>query len=239
MMTESDITPDVKWNKICSRLPKMPQHIAFLFLEDLSCADIAKLIVWTVMADIPVISLFDPSGELKERQDELLLAVRIEYVEQTSADEIPPLSLSWRPHTDSETVVVHSGGKYMYPDTNGNGSSSVGSEKKLSVSLLCPKDGKKDIVNAAREIASEVEKGGLNPSDISEQFLSDKLKTNQGLPDPCLLVRFGSVASNADFPPWQIRLTEMHHLTTHRRITSDQYLEVLFKYAKCHQRFGK
>lgn len=236
MMTSSNNLLDVD---MVRTLPKIPQHIAFLFLEDISFPDLARLLVWTVMADIPVVSLFDPRGELKARQDELLLAVRKEYVRQTAADKIPPLSLSWRPHTNAETVVVTSGGSYMYPDANGNGSSSGGCGKSLTVSLLCPKDGKEDVVKAARDISSDVETGRLNLSDVSEQLVGDRLKTNKSLPDPCLLVRFGSIASNANFLPWQIRLTEMHHLATHKRIASDKLLEVLFKYAKCHQRFGK
>lgn len=216
-------------------LDKLPKHVAFLVLEPfISPQDLARLVVWALTADIPHVTLYEPRGELKCRQVELLAAVRQQYQEEAARR---PLNLAWRPHVRSETVIVSSGGKQMYPDRNGNCGGLQ--DEKVTVSLLSGEDGKPDIVSAARSLASRAREGLVRSEAVSENMVSNNLATNQGLPDPCLLVRFGEAASNGDFPPWQLRLTEMQQLPSHKGVTVEEWEKVLHKYGSCQQRCGK
>lgn len=60
------------------------------------------------------------------------------------------------------------------------------------------------------------------------------------IPDPDLAVYFGTTCCTMGFMPWQIRLTEFIQLS-HKlhNLSLDKYLRVLYKFAKCEQRFGK
>lgn len=76
---------------------------------------------------------------------------------------------------------------------------------------------------------------------ISIELIDEKLRRMYGnIPDPELAIYFGNNTHTSGFLPWHIRLTEfiqiaykLHHLSL------DKYLKVLYKYAKCEQRFGK
>ena len=177
-----------------------------------------------------------------------------------------PFKLTWRPHDDhdnvvdkTDTVIVTRDG-VMYPDKNGNGMSSSSANghnghqnghqnghsiKQVSISLLSREDGKQDIVNAAKSLGLKLKDGSLKAQDINLNSLGSHLRTNSGLgkneclADPCVLVRLGGLASNMDYPPWQLRLTEMYSIPSLRDITPDKLIRVFRQYGKCEQRLGK
>jgi len=233
-----------------AKLSKLPKHIAFVILEDqISYSDLANLVTWCIAAEINTISLFDMHGHLKQSQGIFLTQVNKKYSELVMKNQ-KPFNFKWIPHNESlneQTVIVNSNG-VMYPDTNGNGNvvvngngknGSAQESKNVTVSLLSSEDGKHDIVMTAKDIARKVHDREMVLSEINENLLGDNLRTNKNLPDPCLLVRLGRTASNADFLPWQIRLTEIHSIPSHHQVTSSQLLEVLQKFGSCSQRFGK
>jgi len=237
-------------------LSKLPKHIVFIVLEDqISYTDLASVVIWCIAAEINVISLFDMHGKLKRNQGTLLTEVNNKYSELLMENG-KPFNFNWRPHIEStnngdeQTVVVNRNG-IMYPDTNGNGNVIVngngkngsGSQsqdvKSVTISLLSPEDGKSDIVLAARAIGLKVQDNQIVLNEINETLVGSNLRANKNLPDPCLLVRVGRIASNADFLPWQIRLTEIHSISSHHQISSGQLLDVLQRFGSCQQRFGK
>jgi len=231
-------------------LSKLPKHIAFIILEDqISYSDLSSLVTWCIAAEINTISLFDMHGHLKRSQGVFLTHVNKKYSELVMKNE-KPFNFKWIPHNDSsndQTVIVNTNG-VMYPDSNGNGSvivngngknGSAGENKNVTISLLSPEDGKHDIVMAAKSICVKVHDRQIVPNEINENLVEAHLRSNKNLPDPCLMVRLGRIASNADFLPWQIRLTEIHSIPSHHHVTSSQLLDVLQKFGSCSQRFGK
>jgi len=223
-------TRDQLDERLLDSLDKLPKHIAFLIMEPkISCPDLAKLVFWSVSAKISIISFYDPRGKLKELEIDIL-----KEINQTNLEETRPLNIAWRAQGEGDSVIVSKEGKYMYPDSNGN----IG-ESEVQVSLLSHEDGKGDIVKVAQEFTNLVSEGELSIEEIDEDRISKSLYTNRGLPDPCLLIRFGSVASNGDFPPWQLRLTELSSLPSHKALKLQEFEAVLKKYGNCHQRFGK
>jgi len=235
------------------KLSKVPKHIAFMVLEDqLSYGDLANLVIWCIAVEINNISLFDIHGCMKSNQEVLLTEIKSKYSELSVKNETP-FMLNWIPHNDStersseQAVIVNINGA-MYPDSNGNGSAVViGNGKKgnpetqkfVNISLLGPEDGKQDIVLAAKSIGLKVHEMEIGVDDINEDFVGATLRSNKNIPDPCLLVRLGRIASNVDFLPWQIRLSEIHSIPSHHQATSAQLLQILQKFGSCSQRFGK
>ena len=107
------------------------------------------------------------------------------------------------------------------------------------VSLLSAEDGKADVSSAAASLAADVASGDLDPASISVEAVSSRLRTNRGMPDPDLMVRFGRTSSNMGFLPWQVRLTEIYDHPSHRHIDRGDFNSILFKFSRCEQRFGK
>lgn len=78
-------------------------------------------------------------------------------------------------------------------------------------------------------------------SEITVDLIDERLSKLPGyLPDPELAVFFGTFCCTQGFFPWQIRLTEFIQISyTQESLTLQKYLDVLYKYAKCQQRFGQ
>lgn len=232
-------------------LDKIPKHIAFLLLEDsINYSTTASLIAWSLVVGIENISVYDPAGELKRNQDILLINLNQKLKEWNPG---VPLSITWWSNSETQlqdrTVIVSKNGA-MYPDVNGNGRIQINgdtSEAKganVNISLLSKVDGKGDIVRCARHLGSVLSGGGgvggLTAADnINEETVAANLRTNSLLPDPSLVVRLGQFNSNADFLPWQLRLSEFHSIDCTLALEVTQFTDVLRGYSRCQQRFGK
>lgn len=57
-------------------------------------------------------------------------------------------------------------------------------------------------------------------------------------PDPDAAIYFGDVCSTYGFLPWHIRLTEFFPIKSQDTMTVQSFLDTLFKFSKCEQRFG-
>ena len=66
-----------------------------------------------------------------------------------------------------------------------------------------------EIVRAVRSAAERVRNGELDPSDITEEMISDSLDT-YGIPDPDLLIRTGGEQRISNFLLWQTAYAELY-----------------------------
>lgn len=87
----------------------------------------------------------------------------------------------------------------------------------------------------------KVESADSESKKITIDYIDEKLSNLYGcMPDPDLAIFFGNVCCTMGFMPWQIRLTEFIQISNKlHNLTLEKYLRVLYKYAKCEQRFGK
>ena len=69
--------------------------------------------------------------------------------------------------------------------------------------------GRWDLVNAARELASRVERGEMSASDIDEQRFAGHLAL-AGMPDPDLLIRTGGEQRISNFLLWNLAYAELY-----------------------------
>jgi undecaprenyl diphosphate synthase len=68
--------------------------------------------------------------------------------------------------------------------------------------------GRAELVDAVRRIADEARRGDLDPEEINEQTLSNRLYT-AGMPDPDLLIRTAGEMRISNFLLWQISYSEL------------------------------
>jgi undecaprenyl diphosphate synthase len=78
----------------------------------------------------------------------------------------------------------------------------------LTLNLALSYDGRSDILQAVRKVASEVEQGRLSADQIDSELFSRSLYTDD-LPDPDLLVRTSGEMRLSNFMLWQCAYTEL------------------------------
>ena len=197
--------------------------MAFVINEtsvDVSC--LANLVCWCLDTGIYNVSLYDHRGQLKSRQEELVTAL----AERGAAKKKAVMRVR---NKDSSASYDMCSGRLVGDD----------SDVTCDVSLLSAEDGKGDVSGAAASIAADVRSGALDDADIDVQLVGSRLRTNRGMPDPDMMVRFGRASSNMGFLPWQVRLTEIHDHPSHRHCGKRDFDSLLLKYSNCQQRFGK
>lgn len=99
--------------------------------------------------------------------------------------------------------------------------------------------GRQEIVQACREIATQIQLGKLSPEEIDESTFSHHLYT-AGLADPDLLIRTSGEMRISNFLLWQLAYSELYVTDT---LWPDfdlvEFHRALSNYQKRHRRFGK
>jgi len=211
-----------------SQLQKCPVHVAFVVNEpgDLDVTRLAALVAWCFETGINNVSLYDAGGRVKRLQNDLVTSLASSR-SQTSKSRVRLRN------KEKAEVFDLSAGRQLRDLDHGD------MECVAEVSLLSAEDGKADVSSAAASLAADVASGDLDPSSISVEAVSSRLRTNRGMPDPDLMVRFGRTSSNMGFLPWQVRLTEIYDHPSHRHIDRGDFNSILLKFSRCEQRFGK
>ena len=126
---------------------------------------------------------------------------------------------------------------------------SVQKELKKSITTLSKNNGltcvmalsyggRTEIVDAVRAIADKVEKGKLDPAEITEETIAQHLYTKQ-IPDPDLLIRTSGEMRVSNFLLWQISYAELVVTPTlWPDFRKAQFFEAIEEYARRDRRFG-
>lgn len=109
-----------------------------------------------------------------------------------------------------------------------------GQKKELSVNFLSLREGKRRIAEVCRAMAIDK---NLLPEQISISKVQERCASIVS-PDPDAAIYFGDTCSTFGFLPWHIRLTEFFPIKSQQTMTVYSFLETLFKFSKCEQRFG-
>lgn len=139
---------------------------------------------------------------------------------------------------DSENIVW--GPNYQTPSTDGiKFPHRNGYKRHIIVNLYSSEDGHAKFNQLLRQgIHSDK---NTDSERITIEYIDEELRKICGnLPEPDLGVFFGSYCCSSGFMPWHIRLTEFIPIS-HKlhNLSLEKYLKVLYKYARCEQRFGK
>lgn len=98
--------------------------------------------------------------------------------------------------------------------------------------------GRREIVDAVRRVVARVQKGELEPADISEDIVAAEMYT-AAIGDPDLLIRTGGEARISNFLLWQVAYTELWFTPVlWPDFGEREFLEALAAYQKRERRFG-
>lgn len=110
--------------------------------------------------------------------------------------------------------------------------------KLMTLTLAISYSGRWDILNAVKNISSDIKKSKINPEQINEKLFSEYLTTNI-LPDPDLLVRTGSEFRISNFLLWELAYTEIYiDKVFWPEFRREHLYEAIREYQKRERRFG-
>lgn len=111
--------------------------------------------------------------------------------------------------------------------------------ERMTLTLALSYGGRQEIVDAARQIAQDVQAGILRPEQIDEAMFTQRLYAPD-LPDPDLLIRTSGEQRLSNFLLWQSSYTELY--VTPKPwpdFTKDDLLEAIAEYERRNRRFGR
>jgi len=111
--------------------------------------------------------------------------------------------------------------------------------KGMTLVLALSYGGRAEIVDAARRLASAVEKGEVATSAITEETFANYLYAPD-LPDPDLMIRTSGEMRTSNFLLWQMAYTELYFTPTlWPNFGRRDFLAALIDYQRRERRFGR
>ncbi|WP_141500747.1 isoprenyl transferase [Paenibacillus luteus] len=97
---------------------------------------------------------------------------------------------------------------------------------------------RKEMLEAVKNIAAEVQQGHLAIDDIDDQVMADRLLTH-GLPDPDLLIRTSGELRLSNFMMWQLAYSELWFTDVYwPEFTEAHFHEAILEYQRRARRYG-
>lgn len=116
--------------------------------------------------------------------------------------------------------------------------SETADNEGLNLNVAFNYGGRGEIAAAARELAEEVAAGRLDPGQIDERTVSDRLYTAD-IPDPDLMIRTGGEQRFSNFLIWQAAYAELVFLDTYwPDFKETDFLEAIETFSARERRFG-
>ncbi|RMZ89621.1 hypothetical protein DV736_g3163, partial [Chaetothyriales sp. CBS 134916] len=258
-------------------LSRVPEHLSVILkrrpqeddgaLEALM-DEVAELTVWSAAAGVPLLSVYERTGVLKNYMREVQELVELRLASYFGRVNSPTLRMYAPNHSSAVTTTSASA-------TNSTNNTAV--EQKptpqqrvhIDLLLLSATDGRDTLVDLTRTLAEMAQSKKLHPNDITPELIDTEIMATTIIPDqdlldqpddhhqkpaakevgagePDLLIIFGSQVKLDGYPPWQIRLSEMFcvgdvggDINAPTRVEYQAFLRALWKYAGAEMRFGK
>jgi len=110
---------------------------------------------------------------------------------------------------------------------------------RMTLVLALNYSAKWEIMNAVKDLASQVESGKLKAEDLDENVFADALET-KGMPDPELLIRTSGETRISNFLLWQIAYSELYFTPIFwPDFRKKDLFEAVLNYQQRERRFGK
>ncbi|KAF2806640.1 di-trans,poly-cis-decaprenylcistransferase [Mytilinidion resinicola] len=230
--------------KDVAKLDRKPEHVSVILdlnesdddqgnsgLEGL-VHDVCEITAWTVSAGIPMLSVYEQSGILKNYMPQLHSAIMLTLGSYFGEDRKPILTL--------RAPLIQA---FSPPATPPNGNSRPSSPDtpeplRITVLLLSHTDGRDTMVDLTKTLADMAQKKTIDPEDITTDLINSELRDAVS-GEPELLILFSPHVVLKGYPPWQVRLTEIYHVPDNVGVNYQVFLRALYNYAKVEMRFGR
>jgi dehydrodolichyl diphosphate syntase complex subunit NUS1 len=197
--------------KDIQRLNKLPDHLSIILsLEDEGLApsgldgllnDVGDIVAWCASAGIPMLSIYERRGVLKRCVPQAYQRIRAtlhSYFGDT-------------PYAPCPTISVRAANEPSYspPTTPSTADDEVDPRRHhLNILLLSEDDGRSNLVDLTKTLATMAQQQKLNPDDITADVIEAEISESV-MGEPDLLIIFGPRVILEGYPPWQVRLTEI------------------------------
>ncbi|KAH3685328.1 hypothetical protein WICPIJ_003680 [Wickerhamomyces pijperi] len=189
--------------------------------------DAAEATTWTVAAGIPVLSIYEYDGVLKNSLEDLRISIFKKLSDYFGSSAVPTFSIRV-PRTNKTYYGVNSDEDLEYKS----------GEIDIQLTLLSYDDGKPTIVELTKTMAELANKKEISPKDISIKLIDSELVQLIGY-EPDLIVLFTPTLDLQGYPPWHIRLSEFYWEPDNEDVTYAIFLRALQKYSTCKINVGK
>lgn len=215
--------------------------------------EVAELAAWSVAVGIPLLSIYEPTGCLKNCIPGAHEVVRARFRSYFGEARVPSLQMR-APHVPSYlngdddehyNESERTGKHYEYDST------SPGSEDEilgagaghLDILLLSEEDGRATMVDLTKTLVEMSQKGKISPRDVGLELIDAELEESFSAGGPDLLMLFGDRVVLQGYPPWQLRLTEIYCAGEGSGngggVDYVTWLRGLYRFAKAEMRFGR
>ncbi|KAK2069009.1 hypothetical protein P8C59_003619 [Phyllachora maydis] len=218
-------------------LRRLPRHLSVILSldEDKKGGDeleqlvneVADIAAWCTSAGIPQLSIYEKTGILKGYLPQVHRAISRKLAQYFgSSSSALTVRAPHMPSIDSPPSIRTS----RLPDNSG--------PRHLSVVMLSSEDGRDSIVDLTKTLAEMTQRDKIAPSDITIDLVDAELSESV-VNDPDLLILFGPHVELDGYPPWQVRLTEIYHLTDNHGVEYHVFYRALCHFARAQMRFGR
>ncbi|XP_064538926.1 dehydrodolichyl diphosphate synthase complex subunit nus1 [Drosophila montana] len=221
-------------------LEKLPQHLVLVIAPD-DCyvdATLLKLIFgYAQIVGIPYLSVYDTRTP------------RHGYVELSRFCQLSEKSdrgYLWPPKQLKEQSLQLNGCKAVAANGTANGYASNGAHYvQLQVYQIGSSDGHALIADVCRELYENRTTTQVQEMLKQRQSLTDGIngmlnkRLGFAVPEPELGIVFSRQTCTYGLLPWHVRFTEFHTHRSGRYFDAKTFAKVLYKYARCEQRWGK
>lgn len=195
-------------------LKKKPNHLVISLCqeEEVFYEHLAKLLAWTILLEIPVISFYHNEDELSP--EELFFAIRALC---SSLMTKINWGLGFSDEVKTESLKCINGYKW---------------EPKIQVNILTSKHSKLQLVNALHTMCSTEE-------EFSDILVESAINKTFPIVKPDLVIICGESCTTFGLLPWHTRVTEFFMLKTHNNVIFSKFYNIMEEYSRHEQRYGK
>ena len=221
-------------------LTRLPQHLSIILESppndhsraalDALLDDVAEIAAWCACVGIPLLSIYEKSGVLKN------------HIPRTHRKVAETFHAYFGRQRPSLQVRAPNTSAYLNGDVSPSASPAPSSDDTstghLTLLLLSSTDARPTLVDLTKTLVEMAQQHKLTPSDITIPLLDTELSESV-MPEPDLLILFGPNVKLQGYPPWQLRLTEIFHVQDGGGVEYLVWLKGLHRYAKAEMRFGR
>ncbi len=215
-------------------LKRLPEHLSVILKVeeggrgdaglDALMDEVAEVSAWCACAGIPMLSIYEKTGALKQRIPATHRTVS-RKLNSYFGSHIPALSIR-APHIPSMESS---------PTASSDTTTSPG---LLSILLISEEDGQDSIVDLTKTLTEMFQRGKISADDINTELVDAELSESV-MGEPELLILFGPTVELDGYPPWQIRLTEIYNVPDNHGVAYQVFLRALYNFAQAQMRFGR
>lgn len=251
-------------------LSRLPEHLSVILtlrvdedgaLETLM-DEVAELSAWCASTGIPLLSVYEKSGALKNYMPGLQTLVKQKLASYFGLElSCPTLRVFAPNHTGSSRSPSPNPSAQL----ERNGTTQDRERPHLNLLLLSASDGRDTLVDLTRTLTEMSQSQKLLPKDITAELIDAEISATTSIPatahssaiptaEPDLLIVFGPSVKLQGYPPWQVRLTEIFCVGdssadvsgygkgrsgSAARVEYQAFLRGLWRFAGAEMRFGR